>query len=61
MFTEGYLEQSWTSTMELFSLPLNQILKTYLIELPFGSVFCTTHPFVKKLATVKTSGEKVFC
>ena len=54
MFTKGYLEQSGTSTMELFSLLLNQILKTYLIELPFGSVFCLTHPFMKKLATVKS-------
>ena len=31
------------------------------IELPLGSVFCITHPFVKNLANVKTSGEKVFC
>ena len=29
------------------------------IELPLGSSFCTTHPFVKKLTTVKTSGKKV--
>ena len=31
------------------------------IEQPLGPNFCKTHPFVKKLATVKTSGEKVFC
>ena len=31
------------------------------VELPLGSVFCTTQPFVKKLATVKALGEKVSC
>ena len=31
------------------------------IKLPLGSIFCTTHPFVKKLATVKMAREKVFC
>ena len=46
--------------MELFSLRLNHILKTYLIGLiPLGSNFCKTHPFMKKLATVKTSGESL--
>ena len=30
------------------------------IELPLGSSFSTTQPFMKKLTTVKTSGEKVF-
>ena len=59
MFTEAYLESSQTSAMKLFSLPLN-ILKTYLIELPLGSIFYTTHAFVKKLTTVKTSVEKFF-
>ena len=29
------------------------------IELPLGSIFYTTHPSVKKLTTLKTSGEKV--
>ena len=29
-----------------------------LIKLPLGSNFCTTHPLVKKLTTVETSGEK---
>ena len=29
------------------------------IELPLGSIFYTTHPFVKKLTTLKTSGGKV--
>ena len=31
------------------------------IELPLGSIFYTTHLVVKKVTTVKTSGEKVFC
>ena len=30
------------------------------IELPLGSSFCTIHPSMKKLTTVKTLGEKVF-
>ena len=63
MFTEVYLVPSQTSVMELFSPPLNHILKMYilnLIELPLGSIFYTTHPFVKKLTTVKILGEKFF-
>ena len=32
-----------------------------LIELPLGSIFYKTHPFGKKLTTVKILGEKVFC
>ena len=31
------------------------------IELPLSCIFYTTHPFVKKLTTLKTLGEKVFC
>ena len=54
MFTEAYLKPSWTSTMELFLLWLSHILKTYLIKLPLGSIFYTTHPFVKKLTTMKS-------
>ena len=59
MFTEAYLEPSQTSAMELFSLPLNHILKTYLIrsnclQVPF---FYITRFFLKKLTTVKTLGE----
>ena len=63
MFTEAYLEPSQKSTMKLFSLLLNHILKNVLdsIELPLGSIFYTTHPFVKKLTTVKTLGETFFC
>ena len=30
-------------------------------ELPLGSISCTTHSFVKKITTMKTLGEKVFC
>ena len=30
------------------------------IELPIGSIFYTTQPFMKKLTTVKTLGEKNF-
>ena len=29
-------------------------------ELPLSSIFYTTHPFMKKLTTLKTSGEKSF-
>ena len=44
MFTEAYLEASRTSTMELFSLRLNHILKTYSIRSNclLGSIFYTT-------------------
>ena len=31
-----------------------------LIELPLGCSFFTTHPFAKKLTTLKTLGEKVY-
>ena len=48
MLTEAYLEPSSTSTMELFSLQLNHILKAYLIELPLSTIFYATRPFVKK-------------
>ena len=30
------------------------------IELPIGSIFYTTQPFMKKLTTVKTLGENKF-
>ena len=44
MFTEAYLEPSQTSMMELFSLWLNHILKTYSIgsNCLLGSIFYTT-------------------
>ena len=31
------------------------------IELPLGSIFNTTHPFVIKLTNLKTSGEVIHC
>ena len=45
MFTEAYLEPGWTSTIELFSLQLNHILKTYSLRSNclLGSTFYTTH------------------
>ena len=44
----------FTSVKPYFENVLNSM------ELHLGCSFCTTHPFVKKLTTVKTSGEKVF-
>ena len=63
MFTKTYLEPSRRSTMQLFFTSVKPYFINVLnsIELPLGSIFYTTHPFVKKLTTVKTSGEKVFC
>ena len=62
MLKEAYLEPSRTSTMELFSLRLSHIINTFnSIELPLSSIFYTSHPFVEKRTTLKTSGEKVFC
>ena len=63
MFTEAYLEPSQKSTMKLFFTSVKSYFKNVLnsIELTLGSIFYTTHPFVKKLVTVKISGEKVFC
>ena len=63
MFTEAYLKPIRTSTMEPFFTSVKPYFKNVLnsIEFPLGSIFYTTHPFVKKLTTVKTSAEKVFC
>ena len=61
MLTEAYLEPSRTSAMELFSLWLSHILKTCVSKLPLGSIVYTTHPFVKKPTTLKTSAEKISC
>ena len=61
MFTEAYLELNiydgayFTSVKLYFKNVLNAI------ELSWGFIFYTTHSFVKKLTTVSTSGEKVFC
>ena len=43
----------FTSVKPYFKNVLNSI------ELPLRSIFYTTHPFVKKLTTLKNSGEKV--
>ena len=32
-----------------------------LIKFPLGSIFYSTHPFVKKPTTLETSTEKIFC
>ena len=63
MHTEAYLEPSQTSTMELFFTLVKPFFKNVLnlIKLPLGSIFYTTHPFVKKPTTLKLLGEKVFC
>ena len=63
MFTEACLEPSRTSMMKPFFTLVKSYFKNILtsIELPLGSIFYTTHPFVKKLTTVKTLREKVFC
>ena len=61
MLTEAYLEPSRTSTMELSSLWLCHILKMCVSKLPLGSIVYTTHHFVKKPTTLKTSGEKISC
>ena len=49
--------------MQLFFTSVKPYFKNVLnsIELPLCSVFYTTHPFVKNLTTLKTSGEKLFC
>ena len=44
----------FTSVKPYFKNVLN------LIKFPLGSIFYTTHPFVKKPTTLKTLGEKVF-
>ena len=62
MLTEAYLEPSRTSTMELFFTSFKPYFKNVLnsIKLPLSCIFYTAHPFVKKLITLKTLGEKVF-
>ena len=56
MFTEAYLEPSQTSTVEIFLTLAELYFKNVFnsTELPLGSIFYTTHSFVKKLTTVKT-------
>ena len=62
MFTEAYLEPSRTSTIKLFFTSVKPYFENVLnsIELPLGSIFYKVHPFVKKLTTMKTLGEKYF-
>ena len=50
MFTEAYLEPSRAYTMEHFFSSVKPYYINVLnsIELPLGSIFYTTHPFVKK-------------
>ena len=61
MFIDAYLEPSQTSGAFLTSVKpyFKSVLNS--IELPLGSIFCTTHPCVKKLTTVRTLREKFFC
>ena len=51
--TNIYDVSFFTSVKPYFKNVLNSI------KLPLGFIFYTTHPFVKKLTTDKTSGEKV--
>ena len=48
MFTEGYLELSQTYTVELFSLGVNHILKTYFNRIAFRFQFLHNSPFREK-------------
>ena len=59
MFTEG-MKSEVESSIELFFTSVKAYFKNVLnsIELSLGSIFCLTHPFMKKLTTVKNSGEK---
>ena len=59
MFTEG-MKNEVESSIELFFTSVKAYFKNVLnsIELSLGSIFCLTHPFMKKLTTVKNSGEK---
>ena len=63
MFTGAYLEPSQNIFNQAFFTSVKPDFKNVLnsIELPLGSIFCTTHTFVKKLTTVKTLGEIFFC
>ena len=62
MFTEG-MKNEVESSIELFFTSVKAYFKNALnsIELSLGSIFFyLTHPFMKKLTTVKNTGEKVF-
>ena len=58
---ESYIRRGIFKTkLNIYSGAFFSLVKPYfknvlnLIELPLGSSFSTTHPFVKKLTTVKT-------
>ena len=57
MLTEAYLNMCDAAFFTLVMLYSKNIL--YSIELPLNSIFYTTHPFMKKLTTLKTSRKKV--
>ena len=61
MFTEAYLQPSQNIFNQAFFTSVKPYFKNVLnlIELPLGSIFYTTHPFVKKLPTLKISEGKV--
>ena len=62
MLTEAYLEPSQTSDKAFFTLVKPYFKNAFnSIEFPLSSVCYTTHLFVEKLTTLKTSEEKVFC
>ena len=63
MFTEAYSEHQVEHLRWSFFPSVKPYFKNVLnsIELSLGSIFYVTHPFVKNLTTVKTSGEKIFC
>ena len=59
MLTEAYLEPSRTSTMELFSLRLNHILKSTLYDqIAFRFHFLHNVPFWQKACNCENFGRK---
>ena len=51
----------WGSTASRLQPLRGGSLLLNLVVLPLGFIFYTTHSFAKKLTTVKTLEEKVFC
>ena len=62
MLTENIFRTKSNIYDGAFSTLVKPYFKNILnsIKLPLGSIFYTTHIFVKKFTTLKTSGEKVF-
>ena len=58
----GIFRTKWNICDGVFFTSVKPYLKNVLnsIELRLSFVFYTTHPFVKNLTTLKTSGEKLF-